>query len=202
MILLKNLNKWGGVILLLAMFVMFNSEVRASTTFTNSTTLTLNVGGCDYTVDVGYYCNITAPFPGEFGIHNFMLADPSCTNTLSPEQIARELYNIISDNAPLYLPGCDYYPIPPCNTYGVEWTSYEAKCMFMYMEGPNTIYESCSWDDGYCATTFEYCFDGQNVNSRQIGQETKYPTTLCSLPPPYPAIWTQNTCYQVDTMCD
>ena len=203
MILLKNLNKWGGVILLLAMFVMFNSEARAAPAcgpFTNSTTLTLNVGGCDYTVEVGYCCNITAPFPGEFGIKNFMLANPSCSSTLTASEIARALYDIISDNAPLYLTGCDYDPIPPCPTYGINWISYEAKCMTIHMEGLNLIYEPCSWDDGWCATEFEYCFDGQNVQSRPTGWQTEKSSSC----PDYIPGGNQphNTCFRVDTMCD
>jgi hypothetical protein len=180
------------------MFVMFNSEARASGTFTNSTTFSLTVGGCDYDLEVGFECNITAPFPGEFTITKFTLSDPSCTSTLSASEIARALYDKISDNAPLYLTGCDYDPIPPCNTYGINWISYESFCMKIYMEGPNLIYESCDWDEGYCATEFEYCFNGQIVLSNQVDQWSE--DSDC---PDYdPNDQPHQQCFRVDTMCD
>jgi len=159
MILLKNLNKWGGVILLLVMFVMFNSEAEADTTVT-----LITVGGCEYRVIVKYECSITAQTPAWFSVTEYKLVDSNCVSTLSPAQIPNALTDSITNNPEIYIWECNSY-YKPCTAGWSEMSSIEYTCWFTTGNG---VYTPCE-SSVKCITITEYCFNGISL---EIGNST------------------------------
>jgi len=194
---LQNLNKWGEVILLLAMFVMFNSEVKADTT-----TIYLTVGGCDYEVTVDYTCSITAGVPSEYKITSYMLVDSTCTSSLSADDIARALGRKISDNVLLYITGCNWI-YTPCPTYSNPRRKFEYFCWSSCLDTyGNVIHEPC-YSEGGCKTDYTYCFNlGTGVVNYTHDTPVPFGSGNCPPIPQPPARVEFNTCYKANTECD
>jgi len=191
----------GGVILLLAMFVMFNSEVRAA-----STTFSVISGGCEYTVVADYECSITALTSSTYMVTTYYLSDPSCTTTLSEDDIANSISNKISDDPTRYFLACNSY-YPPCSGQDRDtWIQVEARCMYKYYDGTNIVYEvhpKC-YDEGVCTSKYEYCFNGQVVEKVFLGPsiETGNGNCLSTIPPDPTAIGDETACFTVFTNCN
>ena len=196
MILLKNLNKWGGVILLLAMFVMFNSEARAS-----SGTYSISAGGCEYIVEVNFLCQINTLFSSSYSVEGFSLTDPSCTTTLSVDEIANAISNKIAEDPFLYFPVCTTVGYPPCSSQFREvWRQAEPLCWKRLDFPGGTQYAAC--DEGYCYTDWKYCFDGINVIQTLDGFPRKIPGGVCPGDPDVVSLLQYGNCFPVKTNCD
>ena len=183
----------GGVAVILAIFVVFSSKVRAVTT-----TAEILVGGCRYSVTIDYECSITAGVPSEFTITSFVLVSPSCSSSLSEDEIGKALGIELSNNPPFYIPQCNWSQTP-CPTFSNTWRKYEFKCWSKRQDtNNNVIYEPCL-DKGGCQTEYEYCFDGTNVISMQTNWSYEYGSGDCPfpvIPQPY------YECFKVGTMCN
>jgi len=196
MYLLKNLNKWGGVILLLAMFVMFNSEVRAS-----SGTYSISAGGCEYIVEVNFLCQINTGFSSSYSVEGFSLADPSCTTTLTVDELANAISNKIAEDPFLYFPVCTTVGYPPCSSQFREvWRQAEPLCWKRLDFPGGTQYAAC--DEGYCYTDWEYCFDGIDVIQTQVGLSWKDNIGNCPGDINEPSWLQYGLCSPVKTDCD
>ena len=155
MILLKNLNKWGGVILLLAMFVMFNSEARAGV----KKTVIISVGGCQYSVDIDYACNPPGPGTMFWSVEEIRKIDSNCVGTLSPSEVPYAISMEIRNNLDYYLWECTASGIAPCSLGQTKVKSIEYTCWTLW--GGVTL-TACG-NSKQCVTITEYCFDGTDL---------------------------------------
>ena len=183
---------------------MFNSEVRASNTFTSSSTVTVNAGGCDYVVQISFTCAPYAGIPIPYLVDSYYLVDPSCTTTLSENEIANAISNKIAEDPSWNLIDCSS-SYPPCSgQYRGVWTQIEANCMYkktyVTAHGLRTVVLVCH-DEGYCETDWEYCFNGVDV----IGTPVNWVASAWNcdtIVPPNPPSGSSSTCFKVVTNCD
>ena len=151
MYLLKNLNKWGGVILLLAMFVMFNSEARAVVK-----TVNMNIGGCQYFVYIDYECSITAPITTSYRIVRYEKADTNCVSTLPFDSVPSAMYVLIESDLGYWISECTSY-YKPCYLGWSKVKAIEYTCWTYWGGGANFV--PCE-NSKECVTITDYCFNG------------------------------------------
>jgi hypothetical protein len=207
--LLTNIHKWGGVTLLLVMFVMFNSEARANDIcIDDSTTILVFVGGCQYSVIVCYSC---APYgPTQmFKIFGYSKIDTSCVSNISESEVLTTLSTEIADNLDIYFGGilnCNL-TYPPCGSGNFsEWIVYEFKCWRKYNNNGSIEYvPNCGGGDVLCVTQYYYCYNGSDYEKTINYQEISGKLSLCPVPvgdviDPPPGEYSD--CFYVDTVCD
>jgi hypothetical protein len=191
----------GGVILLLVMFVMFNSEARASTTFTSSSTVTVHLEDCEYTVTISFTCAPYAGVPIPYMVDSYYSSDPSCTTTLSEDEIANAISNEIAKDPSWHDIDCSS-GYPPCSgQYRGVYTQTEALCFKKYNYGAGIMLYAC-YDEGYCFTDWEYCFDGTDIISSEVGYYEDSGWSCDATVPGPPSSGSFSTCFKVVTNCD
>ncbi len=200
------------IIITFALLILSNVESKAScpTDYT-SQTMTINVGGCQYYVDVCVLCpSPTSHYPDEGGIivNSFIKVptNPPCINGMSDNDVIDYLYNYMHTGQFIWYFACLYDGrIPPCGGQGGEskiqyhvlWPNCWKIDHVPWYHVPYTGMVACE-DDSFCRTWTTYCVNNGDLEPVQQWNLPEGPPPTCPLFTP-PGVYQQ--CFRVPNPC-
>jgi hypothetical protein len=155
-----------SLILTFTLLILSNVESKGQCeTGYTSKTLTIQVGNCDYGVEVCYKCELH--HPGTIRMKKFWLIDSNCVNSLDIDIVVNSLYLEISDGSFILTNFCPdgLYNTPPCNEQGTsynEFTFYYAYCWQQWYRSNGVAFVREYWpceENAGCEERIKVCWD-------------------------------------------
>ncbi len=214
----KNItNKIAIIAILLISFFGMNLEEgkgQCPTGFT-PTSVTINIHGCDYIVDLCYRCSIMGGIPGTVQTIGFMRVPTSPPCIPSPAISAQQALQFIET----YVQSAAFYntylctptiTVPPCPAQSRQLEYFYHNCwkaeLISYFGVESLYYHVCE-PEVYCHEVYTLCYDApNNTNRKTVVSLTQVGTPSCTLSPAevtMPTVVGQfSECFKLVTPCD
>jgi hypothetical protein len=179
----------------------------------SSTSITLTINGCDYTVWICFQCDygVSTADTNKVYLNGFTNINDSCPQTWSTQQIKDYIVNYISNPAYLHslclqqgFPPCSQ---PPAEPTGLKYSVYTPMCWYKHTNLDETIdYIPCPSTNTcyYCYYICIYPINDVQVITTYDGPFQVYdgPPCMTSEEPPNPPIGTSSPCFSLPTLCN
>jgi hypothetical protein len=177
---------------------------------------TLTIAGCQYEIDLCVYCGLS--YPGYIEIDTIRTIDPNCVNHLSQEQLIKQAFLQLYNEASIWLKFCQPL-VPPYDgplREIIEWRMpFCWKLQLVHITvpiPPDTEFEytynyiPCSKNE-YCAVEVEYCRDKNGVLQHTVNNNVPTGFPLCriegyDLDKPIIYIGEESDCFILHTPCN